>query len=143
MDGGEIASMIQTIEMKKGGHIMKLKKCLAGLKAPVKKKECDAPVERPIEVKQSVLTFFKGKLPLKSDSNVPSKKPWDSFLKTNPKTEKMRFFNQVTQEIYESAFIHKQTQSKTDQQKRTLKRKESEKNAGCACRVLMLNLVSK
>ena len=38
---------------------MKLKKCLAGLKAPVKKKECDAPVERPTEVKQSVLTFSK------------------------------------------------------------------------------------
>ena len=110
MDDGEIASMIQTLEMKKEGHIMKLKKCLAGLKAPVKKKECDAPVERLTEVKQSVLTFSKGKLALKSDSNVASKNPWDSFLKTNSKTEKMRFFNQVTQEIYESAFIHKQTQ---------------------------------
>ena len=61
MDDGEIASMIQTLEMKKEGHIMKLKKFLAGLKAPVKKKECYAPVERPTEVKQSVLTFSKGK----------------------------------------------------------------------------------
>ena len=39
MDDREIASMIQTLEMRKEGHIMKLKKCLAGLKAPVKKKE--------------------------------------------------------------------------------------------------------
>ena len=64
----------------------------------------------PTEIKQSVLTFSKGQFALKSDSNVASEKPWDSFLKTNPKTEKMRFFSQVTQEIYELAFIHKQTQ---------------------------------
>ena len=35
MDDGEIAGIIQS--MKKEGDLMKLKKCLAGLKAPGKK----------------------------------------------------------------------------------------------------------
>ena len=56
MDDREIASMIQTLEMKKEGHIM--------FESSFKKNECDAPVERPTEVKQSVLTFSKGKFAL-------------------------------------------------------------------------------
>ena len=39
--------------------------------------------------------------------------PWTKFLKPNPKTEKMQYFNEVTQQIYESAYISKQAQFST------------------------------
>ena len=38
------------------------------------------------------------------------KKPWENYLRPNAKTERMKYFNDVTKEIYESAFTHKQSQ---------------------------------
>ena len=40
-------------------------------------------------------------------------KPWAKFLKPSPKTKKMLYFNDVTQQIYESAYTSKQTQFST------------------------------
>ena len=37
-------------------------------------------------------------------------KPWEVFLKSNPKTEKMKYFNSITEEIYNSAYASKQCQ---------------------------------
>ena len=35
--------------------------------------------------------------------------PWQKFLKPHPKTDKMRYYNDVTREIYESAYVPLQT----------------------------------
>ena len=42
--------------------------------------------------------------------NANEKKAWARFLKQNPKTKKMTFFNDVTREIYKSAYRYKQSQ---------------------------------
>ena len=38
------------------------------------------------------------------------KKPWERFLKPQAKTERIKYFNDVTKEIYESAYTQKQSQ---------------------------------
>jgi hypothetical protein len=38
------------------------------------------------------------------------KKPWERFLKPQAETERLKYFNDVTKEIYESAYSQKQSQ---------------------------------
>lgn len=55
------------------------------------------------------ITFSGGKFVMQPTGDK-EKKPWAKYLKPEPKTERMKYFNDVTKEIYESAFVHKQTQ---------------------------------
>ena len=45
-----------------------------------------------------------------SSNCAMEKKPWERFLKPQAKTERIKYFNVVTKEIYESAYTQKQSQ---------------------------------
>lgn len=55
------------------------------------------------------ITLSGGKFQLKK-IECKKDKPWKVFLKPNAKTEKMKYFNSVTEEIYNSAYVSKQSQ---------------------------------
>ena len=115
MDHEEIEEMILLIGMEKKGHILKLKKCLMGLKAPLKQPgppAASASEDRG-KIKQTVIGFSKeGKLFLQP-STVDEKPAWEKYLYPSPKTDRLLFFNSVTAEIYSAAHSSKQTQFKS------------------------------
>ena len=45
---------------------------------------------------------------LRNDSTSPEKEPWEQFLLPNPHTDRLKFYNSVVRQIYESAFCSKQ-----------------------------------
>ena len=62
-------------------------------------------------MKQTTITFCQGQFVLaRGTTAADSKPPWHKFLKPHPKTNKIRFYNDVTKEIYESAYVVKQSQ---------------------------------
>ena len=107
MDEGEISTMIEDLGIEKPGHIMK---CLSWLKASV------SVSTRPIandpklhhtaskKLVQTTLTLCKGQFVERGTTAVPSCS-WQKFLKPHLQTDKMRFHNGITQEIYESAYV--------------------------------------
>ena len=44
------------------------------------------------------------------ESSKEKTQNWEKFLIPNKKTERMKYFNSITKELYESAFAAKQTQ---------------------------------
>eukprot|EP00794_Sanderia_malayensis_P001759 gene1759-1960_t len=114
MDHEEIEAMILLIGMEKKGHILKLKKCLMGLKAPLKQPAPSAASASGDggKVKQTKIGFLKeGKLFLQP-SSVDEKPAWERYLYPSPKTDRLLFFNSVVAEIYNAAYSSKQTQFK-------------------------------
>lgn len=116
MEEDEISGMIEALGIKKRGHVLKLKKCLSWLKAPVNTRPLDLDLHHPKttapkKVKQTTLTFCQGQFVLGRETTaVDSKFPWHKVFKPHPKTNKIRFYNDVTREIYESAYVGKQSQ---------------------------------
>ena len=75
------------------------------------RKGAESKPAQPTVPKQSILCFSKGKfVGQKPKDPAPATPPWQCYLYPAPKTERLKFFNQVTQEIYESAYVAKQTQ---------------------------------
>ena len=117
MDEGEISSMIEDLGIKKRGHTMKLKKCLSWLKAPVSvSTRPNDPKLHPAASKklvQTTLTLRKGQFVAERGTTAVPPCPWQKFLKPHPKTDKMRFYNGITKNIYESAYEALQTRFAT------------------------------
>jgi hypothetical protein len=110
MDEGEITSMIEDIGIEKRGHIMKIKKCLNWLKAPVTQTvSVNTRPNVPKTLKQTTLMLRKGQFVFERQTTAVPPCPWQKLLKPHPKTDKMRFYNDVTREIYESAYVPLQT----------------------------------
>lgn len=49
-----------------------------------------------------------GQLQLLRNDSAPEKKPWEKYLLPNPHTERLKFYNNVVPQIYESSFVSKQ-----------------------------------
>ena len=67
---------------------------------------------KPKKLKQAVLAFSarSGQLQiLRNESSIPDKEPWEMYLVPKPHSRKMKFFNSIVQQIYKSAFRHKQS----------------------------------
>ena len=113
MDEGEISSMVEELGIEKRGHIMKLKKCLSWLKAPVSvsTRPNDPKLHHTASKKlvQTTLTLCIGQFVVEKGPTAVSQCPWQKLLKQHPKTDKMRFNNSITKEIYESAYVALQT----------------------------------
>lgn len=70
------------------------------------------PAPKPKKQKQAVLSFSpqSGQLQiLRNESSTADKEPWEKYLVPNPHSKKLKFFNSIVRQIYESAFCHKQT----------------------------------
>ena len=115
MDEGEISSMIEDLGIEKRGHIMKLKKCLSWLKAPVSVRPNVSKLHHTASKKlvQTTLTLRKGQFVVEKGTTAVPPCSWQKFLKPHPKTDKMRFYNSITKEIYESAYVTLQTRFAT------------------------------
>ena len=59
----------------------------------------------------TAISFSGGKF-VWGDSLKEDSQPWKKYLIPNRKTERMSFFNSITEEVYESAFTAKQSQFK-------------------------------
>ncbi len=66
------------------------------------------------------ISFSGGKFVLSESASVKSKQPWEKYIIPNAKTDRLKFFNAVTKEVYNTAFISKQSrfQSYLDGQRR-------------------------
>ena len=62
---------------------------------------------------QTTLTLCKGQFVVEKGTTAVPPCPWQKFLKPHPKTDKMRFYNGITKEIYESAYVGLQTRFAT------------------------------
>ena len=62
---------------------------------------------------QTTLTLCKGQFLVERGTTAVPPCPWQKFLKPHLKTDKMRFYNGITQEIYESAYVALQTRFAT------------------------------
>ncbi len=57
-----------------------------------------------------VITFKDGKFVLGSDANVQKQEqPWKKYLIPNVKSDRLTYFNSVTEDIYKSAYVAKQS----------------------------------
>ena len=56
------------------------------------------------------LSLVRGKFVMTPATNFSKKEPWEKYLKLEAKTPRMKFFNEITKEIYQSAFVQKQSQ---------------------------------
>ena len=56
------------------------------------------------------LSLVRGKFVMTPATNFSKKEPWEKYLKLEAKTLRMKFFNEITKEIYQSAFVQKQSQ---------------------------------
>ena len=56
------------------------------------------------------LSLLRGKFVMTPATNFSKKEPWEKYLKLEAKTPRMKFFNEITKEIYQSAFVQKQSQ---------------------------------
>ena len=93
MGEGEISSMIEDIGIEKRGHIIKLKKCLGWLKAPVTQTaSVNTRPNAPKALKQTTLMLRKGQFVFERQTTAVPSCPWQKFLKPHPKTDKMRFY---------------------------------------------------
>ena len=45
---------------------------------------------------------------LRNESAAPEKEPWEKYLLPNPHTDRLKFYNSIVQQIYESSFVSKQ-----------------------------------
>ena len=114
MDHEEIEDMILLIGMEKKGHILKLKKCLMGLKAPLKQPGPSAASSSQDrgKIKQTMIGFSKEGQLFLQPSTIEEKPAWEKYLYPSPKTDRLLFFNSVTAEIYNAAYSSKQSQFK-------------------------------
>ena len=110
MEIAEVDEMIQIIDMKKKGHILKMKKCISMLKSPCAKiniqhsvkeniaeRAAESKQAQPTVPKQSILCFSKGKFVCQKPKDpAPATPPWQYYSYPAPKTERLKFFNQVT-----------------------------------------------
>lgn len=55
------------------------------------------------------LTLVGGKFKLAGKASIVEKQAWNKFLIPNVKIERLRYFNNITRGVYESAFVGKQT----------------------------------
>ncbi|CAH3103537.1 unnamed protein product, partial [Pocillopora meandrina] len=63
----------------------------------------------PKKRKQAILSFGRsGQLQVLRNDSAPEKKPWEKYLLPNPHTERLKFYNSVVPQIYESSFVSKQ-----------------------------------
>ena len=71
----------------------------------------DTPPVAPKKRKMAILSFGRsGQLQvLRNESAVSDVEPWQKYLLPNAHSKKLRFFNSIVQQIYESAFRHKQS----------------------------------
>ena len=114
MDEGEISSIIEDLGIEKRRRIMK---CLSWLKASVSvsTRPNDPELHHTASKKlvQTTLTLCKGQFVVERETIAVPPCPWQKFLKPHLKTDKMRFHNGITQEIYESAYVALQTRFAT------------------------------
>ncbi|KAL9953430.1 hypothetical protein ACROYT_G040851 [Oculina patagonica] len=64
----------------------------------------------PKKRKQAILSLGRsGQLQvLRNESASPEKEPWEKYLLPNPHTDRLKFYNSIVQQIYESSFVSKQ-----------------------------------
>ena len=54
------------------------------------------------------LKLSGGKFQLDSKTNIVEKETWEKFLIPNVKSERLMYFNSITKEVFQSAYISKQ-----------------------------------
>ena len=82
LDHEEIEDMILLIGMEKKGHILKLKKCLMGLKAPLKQPGPSAASSSQDRgnIKQTMISFSKERQLCLQPSTIEEKPAWEKYL---------------------------------------------------------------